>query len=474
MSFVAREEELRILSEMADSGGFHMVVVYGRRRVGKTALLARFCEHRRAIMFTAREQSATENLRFFSREVYRFFDVPESAGSLADWTDAFDYVAAQAKAHSNEPFVLVFDEFPYAASADKSLPSKLQIAIDHTLRDTNVTLILCGSNEGFMSSEVLGAKSPLYGRKSAQIRLKPFDLFDACKMLPPNTPWEDLYGYYAALGGTPYYLEQVAPELSFAENIERLCFTTSGLLYEEPAMLMRQELREPALYNSLLSAIAAGRTTQKVIAEYAGLELGTASPYLKTLEGLGLIERIVPFGENPTRSRKGIWKFKDPFFAYWYRFVSPAVGLVERGIGHAAAATSTAGEAFSTYVGRQFENMCAQWIVRQCREGKLDVLPTSIGIWWGTDPVAREQADIDIVVGDSINGKLLLGECKWRNEVNETEAIATLRGRSRLVGKDEERLFVLFTKYPAYPATKKKAQADPDLLLVDAKSMLGA
>ena len=474
MGFVAREKELRTLSEVADSGGFHMVVVYGRRRVGKTALLAQFCKHRRAIMFTAREQSAAENLRSFSREVYRFFDVPESTGSLAGWMDAFDYLAAQAKAHANEPLVLVFDEFPYAAGADKSLPSQLQIAIDHTLRDTNVTLVLCGSNEGFMASEVLGAKSPLYGRRSAQIRLKPFDLFDACKMLPANAAWEDLYGYYAALGGTPYYLEQVVPELSFAQNIERLCFTTSGLLYEEPAMLMRQELREPALYNSLLSALAAGRTTQKVIAEYAGLEPGTVSPYLKTLEGLGLIERVVPFGENPARSRKGIWKFKDPFFAYWYRFVSPVVGLVERGIGHAPAVASTSGEAFSTYVGHQFEAMCAQWVVRQCQEGKLNILPTSMGAWWGTDPVAREQADIDLVVGDSINGKLLLGECKWRNEVNETEAIATLRSRSRLVGGDEKRLFALFTKHSVHAATRKKAQADPGLLLVDAQSMLGA
>lgn len=471
MTFVGREDELRVLSDLADADGFRMVVVYGRRRVGKTALISRFCEGRRTLSFTAREQSTAENLRDFSKEVYRFFGIPETAGIMSDWSSALDFVANQAKADPEHPFVFVFDEFPYAAATEKSLPSVLQIAIDHAFKDTNVTMILCGSNEGFMESEVLGSKSPLYGRRNAQIRLKPFDIFDATKLMPSSVTWEDKVNYYAVLGGTPYYLEQLRADLEFQENIERLCFSTSGLLYEEPSMLMRQELREPALYNSLLNAIGAGRTTPKKIADASGIELGTVGAYLKTLESLGLIERALPFGENPARSRKGLWRCKDPFFAYWYRFVSPASTMIERGLAHDAAVAATSGATFATHVGQQFEDICLQWLIRQCRDGLLDFHPTALGSWWGTDPATREQTDIDIVMADSYDGKLLLGESKWRNTVNETEAIDALKSRSALISGDYERSYYLFTKKPANPTTRKKTDADSALHLVDAKQM---
>ncbi len=471
VQFVGRTDELKALEGLYAKDRFQLAVIYGRRRVGKTALISRFCEGKRALMFTAREQSDTENLRDFSQIVYSFFNFPQTTGIFGKWQDALDFVAHQAKLDRTQPFVFVFDEFPYAAQSQKSLPSTLQIAIDHQFADTNVTMILCGSNEGFMESEVLGSKSPLYGRRNAQIQLQPFDLFDAVQLMPGNASWEDRINYYAALGGTPYYLLQLNDGDTYAQNLERLCYTTSGILYSEPEMLMRQELREPAMYNSLLNAIGAGRNTPTLIGDQVGIERTSVSGYLRTLESLGIVERKVPFGQNPSTSKKGLWRFKDPFFAYWYRFVGPTTGLIERGLSRSAATHGTQGGAFTTFVGQQFEEMCMQWIVRQCRAGRMDFLPTEIGKWWGNDPVAREQTDIDIVMADSINERMLLGECKWRNSVNETEAIATLKARADLVKSHYAKRFMLFTKHPVNATLRDQADGDESLMLVDAEHM---
>lgn len=471
MRFVGRTNELNALEALRSKNEFQLAVIYGRRRIGKTALITRFCQGKRTLMFTAREQSDTENLRNFSHAIYEFFGSVQTDGTFADWPDALAFIATQARNDPAHPFVFVFDEFPYAAQAQRSLPSTFQIAIDHQFKQTNVLMILCGSNEGFMESEVLGRKSPLFGRRNAQIRLQPFDLFDATELMPPNTSWEDKINYYAALGGTPYYIEQLSDGVTFEQNLEQLCFSISGILYSEPSMLMRQELREPAIYNSLLNAIGAGRNTPTLIADQVGIDRTAVTGYLRTLERLGIVERKAPFGQNTLTTRKGLWQFKDPFFAYWYRFVGPTIALIERGLSHSAAAHGTTGGAFSTYVGQQFEEMCVQWIVRQCREERMDFLPTEIGKWWGNDPRAREQADIDIVMADSINKRMLIGECKWRNTVNETETMTTLKSRADLLKSSYSKEFMLFTKHPVNDFLRKQAADNDSLTLVDAEHM---
>ncbi|PLS29549.1 ATP-binding protein [Bifidobacterium parmae] len=471
MGFVGRDEELGVLDHHYSLGKFQMIVVYGRRRVGKTALLSKFCEERPTLWFTAKEQSAAMNLRGFSSEARRFFGETEDSGPFRTWEDAFSYVARKAKEEKRR-FVFVFDEFPYAASVEPGLPSVLQIAIDHQFKDTRVMMILCGSNEGFMEGKVLGYHSPLYGRRNAQIQLKPFDLFDACRMMPGNADWKDRIQYYAVFGGTPYYLEQIDSAMTFQENVMVQCFSQSGLLYQEPMMLLRQELREPAAYSSVLDAIGSGRTRPKEIAEYAGVEQNAIGAYLRTLEQLKIIERQVPFGENPIRSRKGLWKLRDPFFAYWYRFVAPSTQMIDARRGRAAGRIGTEGPAFDTYVGQQFETMCLQWLLKHYDDGQDEFVPTDMGKWWGNDPMRREQADIDIVMADSFNHKVLLGECKWRENVNETETIDTLKSRSPLVKEAGERILYLFTKHPASETTRRKATLEENLHLVDAEHML--
>ncbi len=384
------------------TGRFEMVVVYGRRRLGKTMLLTEFSRGKRCLFFTATEKSDAINLSEFSRTVAEFYALPGI--SFGSWMDALRFVADHAN-DTAEPLLFIFDEFPYAAKANPSLDAEQSVA------------------------------------------------------------------FFATFGGTPYYLAQIRADESYAENVVRLFFDPSGLLYAEPQMLLRQELSEPALYVSVLDAIASGATKPQAISEHSGVERQSVGRYLKTLESLMLIERRVPFGENPAHSRKGIYRIRDPFFSFWYRFVSPYIAAVETGSGRAAAEQLVGSQAFDTYIGDRFEDIAMQWVQRLGARGALGFAPASYGKWWGADPIVHEQADIDIVAADAERRHLLLGECKWRNSFDETQALLTLERRGSILAGSAERSYVLFTKHSVSAATAKKAEARSDLHIVDVQQM---
>ncbi|MBT1162013.1 MULTISPECIES: ATP-binding protein [Bifidobacterium] len=468
--FVGREHELSVMQNLWERDDFQMLVVYGRRRVGKTALLDEFARGRDTLMFTARQQTSAANLRDFSREIYRFFGEPASRPAFELWQDAFDFVADKVRQNSSRRILLVFDEFPYAAMNEKALPSILQVAIDHGFQNANMMMVLCGSNEGFMESEVLGYKSPLYGRRTAQMRVKPFDVFDTARMISFASP-EDIVRYYATLGGTPYYLKQLHADRSYEENISRLAFDTSGLLYEEPLMLLRQELRDIAVYNSVMDAIGSGATRQNDIAGKAGLvSSSSASKYLSVLSDLGLIKRNVPFGEDAAHSRKGLWSFADPFFAFWYRFVGPNTDRIERGDGDLVL-SDISGPALDTYVGQQYETVCGQWLVRANRKGLLPFRATTFGKWWGTDPIAREQTDIDAIAANQQDKTIMLGECKWKNNLDVAQTITTLRSRAGLIPGYDNRYYALFVKTDEL-ARAARSRNESNLTVWSARDML--
>lgn len=463
--FVGRERELAALNRMYTKNSFQMAVIYGRRRVGKTTLIDEFAKGKRVLYFTAQQKTSRQNLELFSSAVYTALSLPESLPAFSSWNDALSFVVEKSKLEpAASPLVFVFDEFPYAAEAEPSLPSALQTAIDHGFKETSVKLILCGSNEGFMESEVLGAKSPLYGRRTMQIRLKPFDYLDAAHMLPGLSPEEEL-AYYATFGGTPYYLSQIDPGMTYEENVRTLLFDTMGMLYEEPLRLLRQELHEPAQYNSILDAVGAGNTTPTRIAERAGVNPNSVGKYLKTLVFLGIIEKITPFGEN-VNSRNARYRIKDPFFAYWYRFVSKYLGSIEEGAGAAAANYATSGPAFATYLGGQFELACLQWVRRESAAGRLPFAALEFGKWWGTDPQAREETDIDVIAANRAEHKLLVGECKWRSSFDETTALEALEHRATLLRGFTRCHHVLFTKRGVSEGTSARVAARDDLQIV--------
>ena len=464
--FVGRKEELAVLDGLYASDSFEMVVVYGRRRVGKTALLEQFSKDKKVLSFTAQMQSDKDNLADFSCMITGFCELPDTTPPFASWMDAFSFLAQFAE---KETFALVVDEFPYACRVNSALPSTLQVAIDKFFKKTNLLLVLCGSNQGFMEDEVLGEKSPLYGRRTAQLKLKPFDYLDAALMMPECSE-QERFAYYASLGGTPYYLEGIDPSKTYRENIAALFFSPTGRMFDEPMMLIRQELREPAVFNSVMRAIARGANRQNEIADAVGLSQSSVSFYLKTLISLGLIEKRVSLGE-PERSKRGRYVIGDPVFMFWYRFVAPYVSFVEKGLGADIADRLLASERRSEYEGHVFEQVCLEWVLRQARVKSLPVQPTSAGSWWGTDPMARESVDIDVVAFDDIDKKALVGECKWRNDFNEAEALQKLIDRSRLLSGYEVRALYLFAKLPLSSAMQAREKEDPRLHLVTIEDM---
>lgn len=474
MVFVGRTRELAELERLYGMGGFQMVVLYGRRRVGKTSLAARFALGKPTLSFTAKVQSNALNLKDFSARVYACFGLPESAGPFSSWEAALRFVAEQA---GDQHLVFVFDEFPYAAQRDPALLSTLQVEIDHYLSHTNVFLILSGSNQGFMEEKVLGEggqrdglgeKNPLFGRRTAQIHLSPFGYLDAARMLEGVEP-EELVRYYAVFGGTPYYLSMIDTRDSWEENVTRQFFRKEGLLYEEPLMLLRQELREPALYNSVLDAIAMGANRPQGIANRLGEERTSVGKYLQALTSMGLVHKVVPFGQSLAHSRKGIYEISEPVFSFWYRFVQPNLDAIELDAGDLAARDVLNSEEVPTYVGHWFESICLQWVIETAKKGRLPLAPTRFGRWWGPDPATREQTDLDVVASNDRRGELLVGECKWRNSFDETEAMSNLGHRASLVGDYGNVWHVLFSKHAASDATREKA--DPSWMFVDAEAL---
>ena len=441
--FIGREKEKATLDKLYDEKTFQMVVIYGRRRIGKTTLISEFISDKPAIFFTAQEVNDTLNLIQFSAKVYSFFGVPESTGAFTNWINAFKFLSEKAK---EQQFILAFDEFPYAVAANNAIKSILQIAIDHDLKNTGLFLILCGSQVGFMESEVLGYKSPLFGRRTAQIKLEGFDYYEAGKMLGSFSN-EDKLKIYACVGGTPHYLSQIKSGETFEENLKRLYFDGAGYLFSEPVMLLQQELREPAMYNSIITAIAGGASRLNEISTKIGEDSPKVSKYLQTLINLQIVNRIYPFDENPPNSRRGIYRIADNCYAFWYRFIFPFKSDIESGSGDTIAETVVFGERISSFIGKPpFETICLQYLRRMNSTGKLPFKATSFGSWWGTDPKEKSQTDFDVIAANRIDKRIVLGECKWKTATSHSADIAKLISKDHLLPEYKERYYYYFVK----------------------------
>ena len=451
--FIGRETELAELNRLYVEDAFQMVVVYGRRRIGKTTLISEFISDKPAILFTAQEVNDPLNLALFSKKIYNFFGIPESAGAFTSWVGALEFLAEKAR---ERRFVLAFDEFPYAVSANRSLKSILQTAIDHDFKNSGLFMILCGSHVGFMENEVLGYKSPLFGRRTAQLKLDGFDYYDAGKMLGKFSD-EDKLKLYACIGGTPHYLSQIKVSESFEENVKRLFFSNSGYLFNEPVMLLQQELREPAMYNSIVAAIADGATKLNEISVKISEDSPKVSKYLQTLVNLQIVDKVYPFGENPQNSRRGIYRIADNCYNFWYRFVFPNKPEIESGNGELIAEMEVFSERLSSYIGKPpFETICLQYLHRANRSKKLPIVATSFGSWWGNDPREKVQTDFDVVAANRGSKQIILGECKWRSGVNLDFEIKKLTNKEHLLAEFKERYFYLFLKTP--PEGKQTTQ----------------
>ncbi|MDR1590210.1 MAG: ATP-binding protein [Oscillospiraceae bacterium] len=460
--FISRTDELDALNRLYSSGKFQMAVVYGRRRVGKTTLISEFVKDKPAIFFAAQEANKHLNLRLFSEDVYKFFGLPKGAGAFRDWHDAFSFIAERA---GESRFILVLDEFPYLAAADRSIKSVIQNAIDYGLKDTGIFLILCGSQISFMEKQVLGYKSPLFGRRTAQFRIDSFDYYDAAKMLGDASN-EDKIKYYACVGGTPHYLAQINHSLTFGENISELYFKPYGYLFGEPVMLLQQELREPAMYNSVISAVATGASRLNDIATKINEDTSKTGKYVKTLTDMRILRKSAPFGENQERSRKTLYGIYDNCYRFWYKYVFLNRAAVETGSGGIVAESMVFPE-LSTYIGKPvFEDVCRQYIIRKNRERALPFLATNFGSWWGADKRERTPSDIDAVADNRTLGDILMCECKWRNEATDAGELRRLLDKARFLPGYERYHFMFFSKSPYTRAARKLEEENDNLRLI--------
>lgn len=461
--FVGRETELNTLEKLYKKNGFQLVVLYGRRRIGKTTLINKFIMNKPNIFFVAQEANDFMNLEILSRKIYEFFGMPSGMGGFRSWQDAFDFLAEKAL---EKRFILAIDEFPYAVEENRSIKSILQNVIDHKLKNTSMFIILCGSHMSFMENEVLGYKSPLFGRRTAQIKLESFDYIDSSKLISSYSN-EDKVRFYSCIGGTPHYLSQIDTSESFEDNIKDLYFNISGYLYDEPMMLLQQELRVPAMYNSIITAIASGCSRLNEISTKINEESSKTIKYLNTLIELKIIHKEYPFGEDIATSRKGVYRISDYCYNFWYRYVFPNKPGIEQGAGNLIAEIEVFPK-LSEYIGKPaFEEICRQYVIRQNKVLQIPFIATSFGSWWGNDSKEKKQADIDVITANKNEKKIILGECKWKNQYNDFVEIQKLMDKTYLFPEYKEFYFMFFSKIPFSVKAKDLEKEIPNLTLVD-------
>lgn len=421
--FIGRERELKALEKLYTSNKFEFAVIYGRRRVGKTALINRFIGDKSAIYFMGVESNAKQNLENFSKSIIEYSSGIETETAFLSFQAALEYVFKLAE---KERLILAIDEYPYVARSSKSFASTLQLLIDKYKDTSKLMLILCGSSMSYMEDHVLAYKAPLYGRRTAQIKLLPFDFEETCHYFK-NFSDEDKALIYGIVGGAPQYLLQMDDRLSIEDNIKNTFLNPISFLYEEPANLLKQEVREPAIYTAIITAIAAGASRMSEISSKVGEDTNVCSTYIKNLINLGIVQKETPYGEKA--SRKSVYSIEDNMFRFWHRFVLENNSVIARGA--TELVYKRIEPQLSDYMGKVYEDICKQYLWKRLLAGECPVEFTSLGRWWGNDPIEKIRAEIDII-GEQDKTTALFCECKWTNEKVDLGVLETLVKRSRL------------------------------------------
>ncbi|NGM71546.1 ATP-binding protein [Natronolimnobius sp. AArcel1] len=403
--FVNREDELELLRSRFDRETADLLVVYGRRRLGKSALVREAIGDRDdAVYWQATEETAAVQLEDFVETASE--TVPLIADLKRDWETVLRTLGQQDT-------IVILDEFPYLIESDESLPSKLQRVWDMHLEETSMTLVLVGSSISIMEEKVLGGGSPLYGRRTGAIDLPPLELGDAQRFYPSSEP-DSIIRSWGVFGGTPYYLQALTQSNTLAENIQTHILSEHGVLHNEPEFLLRTEfgIRDPRTYYTILRAIATGKREVSEIAGFAGIESNSVGSYLSKLRRLRLIERDTPVTANPQTTRKSRYRLRKPLFQFWFQYVYGQQGKLAQ-LGDDAY-EQLVEPTFSSYMGTMFERVCQQALPK--------LVPKTyhgIGYWW------HDHHELD-VVGLGGDGTLVAGECKYTTRPMDEGDLADL------------------------------------------------
>ena len=437
-NFYGRTEELKKLNRRYTGDKFECIVIYGRRRVGKTALINEFCKDKPTIFFSALNTTGKENLDAFSKAIWSYErPAMESTPVFPDYDAAFAELTALTQ---EKRIVVVIDEYPYLAKAMPAVSAMLQHLIDHKWNDSKMILILCGSSMSFMEHQVLGQESPLYGRRTGQFKIEPMDYRETATFHPELSDTDNAL-IYGITGGVPHYINKLDVRDTIDDALLENFFDRSAYLYEEPANLLKQELREPAIYNAIIKSIAEGASRSNEIVTKTGEDSSIVTKYLKTLTDLGIVKRETPITEK--FGRKTNYLLADNFFRFWYRFVPTNVSAIDSGR-IAKTYAQAVKPYFADYMGLVFEQMCKDYLLYYAKD--LPIEMNEIGQWWGTDPIQKKQIQIDIV-GTPVEGRsYLIGSCKYRNEKIGMDELELLRNYATAFGKGDRYHYYIFSK----------------------------
>lgn len=422
--FIGREAELKFLQDKYTEERGQLIVLYGRRRVGKTETLREFCKDKPHVFFSCTQTTDLVQLRNFSSRMFKE-NIPAKnyISEFADWEKAFRAVLDLP--YGNQKKLLVIDEFPYMCRGNKSIPSILQNLWDAELRDSNVMIILCGSAMSFIEKELLSEKNPLYGRATGIYKMKEMGFYDAIKFFPEYSD-RDKVLMYAVLGGIPHYLRQWNPKLSVDENIKRNILTKGCILYSEVEFLLHQELRETPIYNSIIEAVALGNTKLNDISQKSLLEdTAKTSVYLKNLMELGIVEREFSVDskiKERANTGRGTYRLTDNFFRFWYAFGFANYSQLEDGDvdGVYEYVVKPALHEFASFA---FEDVCREFVRMLQKKNELPFRYSKMGRWMGKTTVRDEKAsdglrtaetEIDLLCIGKDAKEYLVGECKFK------------------------------------------------------------
>ncbi|MCQ2432529.1 MAG: ATP-binding protein [Clostridia bacterium] len=457
--FIDRGSEMKTLENEYGRSGSALVILYGRRRVGKTTLISEFIKNKNALFFLASEEPEAQNRNAFKEKAADFIqsDLLRSA-AVSSWDVIF-------KAIINTSFdqkpVIVIDEFQYIGKSNPAFPSIFQRIWEEQLKNKSVMVILCGSLISMMKSQTLNYDSPLYGRRTAQIRLKqiPFRYY---RQFFPDADENQLIEMYAVTGGVPKYIELFRGNDDIYDAIERNILDTSSYLYDEPHFLLQQEVSEIGSYFALIKAIAAGNSKLSAISTVLETKATSLTKYLKTLIDLDILEREVPITEdNPEKSKKGLYKIKDNYLRFWFAFIYPNLSFIESG--NSDIVISKIRQGFiSHHVAFVYEDVCREKMWELNAAGTWDFHFSKIGRYWDN------KVEIDIAALDPDGKNLILGECKYWSDPVGINVLLSLEEKSKSVTwnvQNRRTYYVIFGANGFTPELEEYAGKHPNVLL---------
>lgn len=464
--FFNRQAELKRLEERYREKKAQLLIVYGRRRVGKTELLKEFVRDKRNLYFLADLSSAKEQLQEMTERVRLLTqDASLQDNPFANWRALFAYLHRQAR---REPLIVILDEYQYLQSSNRAMASIIQKAWDEELKDSRLFLVLCGSYVSFMEHELLAYKSPLYGRRTGQFYIEPLKFYEAAQFFKKFS-FEDKIRAYGILGGMPAYLLQFDPQAALPQNLSNTFLQTDSFLNNEARFLLLEELKEPRNYFSILKAIAAGNTRTNDIVQASGLDRGVVVKYLDVLQNLRIVKREISVTEaQPEKSRKGIYLIQDRYLKFWFRFVMPNQSYIEEDRQDFLLKQRIL-PFMDQYLGDVFEHVSMEFLKKRNREGKLPFELDRLGRYW------KGETEIDVAAFDAKREHALLAECKWSTKKVGANVLDDLIVKASVLQAEHGFKKIHYALFSRSGFTEGLLQAKrEDLLLFDLKDLEAA